>query len=71
MTLVRNSGSAGGRPATEAAVYDDLVREYDMERRARSADRPSRTLLRRFSDSGPGIGFATISEPPILSSTRP
>ncbi|SHM46919.1 hypothetical protein [Streptomyces noursei] len=71
MTLVRNSGSAGGRPAAEAAVYDDLVREYDIERRARSADRRRRTLLRRFSDSGSGIDFVTISEPPMLSLTRP
>ncbi|AJC60580.1 hypothetical protein GZL_08032 [Streptomyces sp. 769] len=71
MPLVRNPGSAGGRPATEAAVYDDLVREYEKERRARSADRRSRTLLRRFSDSGSGIDFVTLSEQPILSPTRP
>lgn len=54
----------GGEPVTDEEVYDDLVREYDMERLTQRANHLQQTVARGFSSGGSIITFVILNRPP-------
>ncbi|WP_327258232.1 hypothetical protein [Streptomyces sp. NBC_01244] len=53
-----------GQPVGDEEVYDDLIREYDMELQTQKANRLQHTLVRGFSPTGSVIAFITLHQPP-------
>lgn len=59
-----------GRPVSEEELYDDLVREYDMERMTQLVTQRGQTLVRGFSSSGSIVIFVTLDEHPSRFTPR-